>query len=172
MKITLRRPTIDGIPSTPDLPAPIVIRRAQIDETEEVSALLGRAYPTENWEPVGTKQDLFYDNTVKAPLVAVSESLILATASLQILPDASECGWVRWVATDLNRRREGLARALVIRLLEIAADEKCRDVRLNTTADLPGAIAMYLGLGFEPLVRTEEEQAIWDGVLVRLCGHT
>ena len=40
--------------------------------------------------------------------------------SLQIRPDVPECGWVRWVATELDRRREGLARALVIGVLAMA----------------------------------------------------
>lgn len=154
------------------LPAPTIIRRAQVDEAEQLAALLGRAYPTENWEPVGTEQEVFHDETVKAPLVAVAQGLIIATASLQILPDTPERGWVRWVATDLNRRREGLARALVIRLLEIAVDECCREVRLNTTTDLLGAIAMYLKLGFQPLVITKEEKHVWDRVNARLSGST
>jgi hypothetical protein len=49
-----------------------------------------------------------------------AEGRLVATASLQVRPDVPECGWVRWVATDLDRRREGLARALVIGVLAMA----------------------------------------------------
>src|SRR6185312_16745587 len=77
-----------------------------------LSALLGRAFPAESWDAVGTERELFCDETVRATLVVAAEGRLVATASLQVRPDVPECGWVRWDATDLDRRREGLARAL------------------------------------------------------------
>src|SRR5262249_34961903 len=63
------------------------------------------------------------------------EGRLVATASLQVRPDVPECGWVRWVATDLDRRREGLARALVITVLAMAGQAGCREARLHTQTD-------------------------------------
>jgi N-acetylglutamate synthase-like GNAT family acetyltransferase len=56
-------------------------------------------------------------------LVVAAEGRVVATAPLQVRPDVPECGWVRWVATDLDRRREGLARALVIGVLAMAGKQ-------------------------------------------------
>jgi GNAT superfamily N-acetyltransferase len=88
-----------------------------------------------------------------------------ATASLQVRPDAPECGWVRWVATDLDRRREGLARALVIGVLAMAGQSGCREARLHTQTDRLAGIPLYLQLGFEPLVRCDPEREVWERVI-------
>ena len=164
VSVTMCRSTIGTVPSNSVLPEPLEVRRAQVEESAELASLLGGAYPDEIWEPIATRQEMFFDETVKAPMVVASESQILATASLQIRSDAPECGWIRWVATKPERRRQGLAQSLVNTLIAIASDAGCREIRLNTTTDLAGAIAMYLKSGFEPLVRSDEEQCTWDRV--------
>ena len=168
VKVTIRRSITAELPSKPVLPASLVVQRAQAEESTELAALLHSAYPTEGWEPEATKQEVFYDKTVKAPMVVVSKNRILATASLQIRTNTPEHGWVRWVATTPDRRREGLAQTLVIRLLAIASDANCQEVRLSTTTDLTGAIRMYLNLGFEPLVTNKKESDVWDRLFLRL----
>ena len=57
----------------------------------------------------------------------------MATASSQVRPDLPECGWVRWVALD--RRRQGLARALIIGVLAMAGEAGCREARLHARTD-------------------------------------
>ena len=168
VKVTMRRSITSELRSIPVLPVSLEVRHAQAKESTALATLLHCAYPTENWEPEATKQELFYDKTVKAPMVVVSENRILATASLQIRSDTPEHGWVRWVATTPDRRREGLAQTLVIRLLAIASDAGCQEVRLGTTTDLTGAIRMYLNLGFEPLVTIKKEQDVWDQLFPQL----
>jgi GNAT superfamily N-acetyltransferase len=79
--------------------------------------------------------------------------------------NAPECGWLRWVATEQDRRREGLARALVIGVLAIAKQAGCREARLHTETDRLAAIALYLQLGFEPLVRSDPEREAWEQVV-------
>ena len=117
VKVTIRRSITAELPSKPVLPASLVVQRAQAEESTELAALLHSAYPTEGWEPEATKQEVFYDKTVTAPMVVVSKNRILATASLQIRTNTPEHGWVRWVATTPDRRREGLAQTLVISCL-------------------------------------------------------
>jgi GNAT superfamily N-acetyltransferase len=79
---------------------------------------------------------------------------------------------VRWVATDLSRRREGLARALVIGVLAMARQAGCREARLRTQTYPLAAIPLYLQLGFEPLVTGDPEREVWERVIRLLSGET
>src|SRR5919199_7023703 len=130
--VTMRRPTLFGVPAMPMLAAPLVVRRAHVAEAGALAVLLGRAFEAERWEAAGTERELFGDETVRGTLVAAAEGRLVATASLQVRPDGPECGWVRWVATELDRRREGLARAVVIGVLALAGQTGCGETRLHT----------------------------------------
>lgn len=163
--VTMRRPALTGIPEMPVLAASLVIRRAQVEEAGALATLLGGAFEAESWDATGTERELFYDETVRATLVAAAEGRLAATASLQVHPDVPECGWVRWVATALDWRRKGLARALVIGVLALAKQAGCQEARLHTTSDRLAAIPLYLQLGFEPLVRDDSERAVWEGAI-------
>jgi len=155
--ITMRRATLNGVPAMPILAAPLVVRRAQVEEAGDLAVLLGHAFEAENWDAASTERELFRDETVRATLVAAAEGRLVATASLQIRPDIPECAWVRWVATDLDRRRQGLARALVIGVLAMAGQAGCREARLRTQTDRLAGIRLYLQLGFEPLVKGDPD---------------
>jgi mycothiol synthase len=163
--VAMRRPTLHGVPAMPILASSLILRRAQMEESGPLAALLGRAYPTETWDAAGTEHELFGDETVRATLVVAAEGRLLATASLQAHPDAPGCGWLRWVATEQDWRRQGLARALVIGVLAIAEQAGCREARLHTETDRLAAIALYLQLGFEPLVRSDLEREAWEQVI-------
>ena len=171
VNVMMRRPTLFGVPAMPILAAPLVARRAHVEEAGALAALLGRAYPTETWDAAGTEREVFGDETVRATLVVAAEGRLVATASLQVHTDAPECGWVRWVATEQERRREGLARALVIGVLALAAQAGCREARLHTQTDRLAAIPLYLQLGFEPLVRRDPEREVWERVIRLLSGE-
>lgn len=167
----MRRPTLSGVPAMPILAAPLLIRRAHVEEAGALAALLGRAFEAETWDAAGTERELFCDETVRATLVVAAEGRLVATASLQVRPDAPECGWVRWVATELDRRREGFARALVIGVLATARQAGCREARLRTQTEPLAAIPLYLQLGFEPLVKGDAEREEWERVLRLLSGE-
>ena len=167
--VTMRRPTLFGVPAMPMLAAPLVVRRAHVAEAGALAVLLGRAFEAERWEAAGTERELFGDETVRATLVVAAAGRLVATASLQVRPDVPECGWVRWVATERDRRREGLARAVVIGVLALAEQAGCREARLRTSTDRLAAIPLYVQLGFEPLVRDDGERAVWERV-VRLLS--
>ena len=170
VNVMMRRPTLVGVPAMPILAAPLLVRRAHVEEAGALAALLGRAFEAENWDAAGTERELFCDETVRATLVVAAEGRLVATASLQVRSDVPECGWVRWVATDLDRRREGLARALVIGVLGMARQAGCREARLRTATDRPAAIRLYLQLGFEPFVSSEPEREMWERVIRLLSG--
>ena len=147
-----------------------------MQEAGVLAALLGRAFENEHWDAPGTELELFADNTVVGTLVAATADKLVATASLQLrAPDATPeaagptglqdgpCGWLRWVATEQDWRRAGLARALVIDVLGLAAESGCGEVRLKTETDRLGAIKLYLQLGFEPLiVEKDMEVQAWQ----------
>ena len=59
--VTMRRPTLFGIPAMPILAAPLVVRRAQVEEAGALAALLGRAFEAESWDAAGTERELFCD---------------------------------------------------------------------------------------------------------------
>ena len=171
VNVMMRRPTLFGVPAMPILAAPLIVRRAHAEEAGALAALLGRAYPSETWDTAGTVRELFRDETVRATLVVAEEGRLLATASLQVRPDVPECGCVRWVTTERDRRREGLARALVIGVLATARQAGCREARLRTQTYPLAAIPLYLQLGFEPLVTGDEEREVWERVLRLLSGE-
>ena len=89
-----------------------------------------------------------------------------STASLQVRPESPGSGWVRWVATDPGRRRKGLARAVVVGVLELAAQVGCMDAYLETRTGRLAAIALYMQLGFEPLIAEN-----WKGGLAVSGPH-
>lgn len=163
--VTMRRPTLFAVPAAPLLAGPPIVRRAQVAEAGALAALLGRAFEAEYWDTAGTERELFYDETVRATLVVAAEGQLVATASLQVRPEALDCGWVRWVATEPDRRRKGMARTLVIGVLLLAEQAGCREARLRTRTDWLAAIRLYLQLGFEPLVRDDAEREVWEQVL-------
>ena len=165
VNVMMRRPTLFGVPAMPILAAPLLVRRAQVEDAGALAALLGQAFETETWDAAGTERELFCDETVRATLVVAAEGRLVATASLQVRPDVPECGWVRWVATEPDRRREGLARALVIGVLAMAGQAGCREARLRTQTDPLAAIPLYLQLGFEPLVTGDGEREAWEQVI-------
>jgi GNAT superfamily N-acetyltransferase len=171
VNVMMRRPTLFDVPAMPILAAPLIVRRAHVEEAGALAALLGQAFEAERWDAAGTERELFRDETVRATLVVAEEGRLVATASLQVRPDVPECGWVRWVATDPDRRREGLARALVIGVLAMAKQAGCREARLRTQTSPLAAIPMYLQLGFEPLVTGDSEREAWERVIGLLSGN-
>jgi GNAT superfamily N-acetyltransferase len=164
VNVMMRRPTLVGVPAMPALAAPLLVRRARVEEAGALAALLGGAFEAETWDAAGTERELFGDDSVRGTLVVAAAGRLLATASLQVRPDAPECGWVRWVATDRDRRREGLARALVIGVLTMARQAGCREARLRTQTYPLAAIPLYMQLGFEPLVTGDREREVWERV--------
>ena len=168
IEVKLLRSTSLEIPELTPVPKPFIIRRSQIEESETLAALCGRAYPDEVWDLESTKLELFQSDTVKAVLVVADTHELLATASLQVHSHAPFSAQVRWVATEHKWRRHGFARALVVSLLKIAKKEGCKETYLHTTTDLLGAISLYIQLGFEPVVRNEKERDAWKDVFNKL----
>jgi len=166
------RPASLAVLAPPTIPASLTVRRAKEMDAEALAGICGRAYINECWEPEDTRRELFHDHTVRAVLVVAEAQRILATASLQVHSNAPDAGQIRWVATEQDWRRRGLAKTLLISLLQIAVEEGCVETYLKTTTDLPGAISMYLQLGFEPVITIDEERDTWRQVFSVLGNAT
>lgn len=95
VNVMMRRPTLVGVPAMPLLAAPLSVRRARVEEAGKLAALLGGAFAAETWDTAGTERELFRDETVRATLAVAAAGRLVATASLQVRPDAPGCGWVR-----------------------------------------------------------------------------
>ena len=67
---------------------------------------------------------------------------------------------------DPGWRRKGLARAVVVGVLELAEQAGCMDAYLETRTDRLAAIALYMQLGFEPLVAED-----WEGGSAVSASH-
>ena len=158
-----------ALPEIPNLPEPLKVRRAQISDAEKIATLCGHGYIGEIWDKKSTEIELFHDKTIKAVLLVTLKTRLVATASLQLHTDSEKTGQIRWVVTESDMRRQGLAKSLVVRLLDISATEKCKETYLKTTTDATSAIALYLDLGFKPMVCSEKERLVWTDVL-KLLG--
>jgi len=172
IEVKLIRSTDLELPKLTTVPKPLVIRRGQVEESDALATLCGRAYPDEVWDLDSTKVELFQNNTVKAVLVVADTKRLLATASLQVHSNTPFSAQVRWVATELKWRRHGFARALVTGLLKIAKKEGCKDVYLHTTTNLLGAISLYIQLGFVPAISSGKERDAWTDVFSALGVNT
>jgi ribosomal protein S18 acetylase RimI-like enzyme len=158
-EVTMWRRTLSGVPPMPQVGAPLEVRRARVEDAGALAAVLGSAFEGETWDAAGVEREVLCDPTVRAILVVTAGTRLVSTASLQVRPESPGSGWVRWVATDPDRRREGLARAVVIGVLELAAQAGCMDAYLDTRTDRLAAIRLYMQLGFEPLVADGSERA-------------
>ena len=150
---------------------PVTIRRAHMDDAVRITELCGQAYTNETWTQSSTEAELFQDHTVKAVLVATLGDRLVSTASLQLKGENKQSGQIRWVATEQTMRRQGLAKILVARILKIAVAEGCSETFLYTTTDAPGAIRLYLQLGFNPKVDTDLDREIWIELRQLLGTH-
>src|SRR5262245_35842751 len=155
--VTMRRRTLVGVPAMPQVGEALEVRHARVEDACALASLLGSAFEGETWDAAGVEREVLCDPTVRAVLVVAAGRRLVSTASLQVRPESPGSGWVRWVATDPGRRREGLGRAVVVRVLGLAAQAGCMDAYLERRTDRLAAIALYMQLGFEPSIAEDRE---------------
>src|SRR5262249_56878838 len=73
VQVTMRRPTLFRVPAMPILAAPLVVRRAQVEEAGALAALLGRAFEAESWDAAGAWRGVFVCETGGAAVVVWGE---------------------------------------------------------------------------------------------------
>lgn len=95
---------------------------------------------------------------------AVSEAgdyVATATAWFPQEDQPESSGRLHWVAVRPEHQRCGIASALTEQALQRMVDLGHATAYLTTGKDNAAAIALYRSLGFEPLIRSEQERATW-----------
>jgi ribosomal protein S18 acetylase RimI-like enzyme len=87
-------------------------------------------------------------------LVAELDGKVVGTGALTT--DSGLQGRIVRVSVARNHRRQGIAEAIVARLIEHARSREYRRILVETNHDWCAAIALYRHCGFEPFARDPE----------------
>lgn len=104
---------------------------------------------------------------------------LVATASSQLRPERDPtsgvmAGYVHWLAAHPEHRAQGLASALLARLLEDFIEREYTCARLDTQPERLPAIWVYLKFGFVPEYEVDgadhrlDHRAIWSDIFQAL----
>lgn len=170
-QLFMRRPTLDGLPSLPDLPPGYAVRSYQEGDLEALAAVLRRAFDDETWTPDRVRGALVDASDVVRVLVVDFNGAPVATASARLTLEHSGSGYVHWVAVDPAHQGRGLGYAVSLAVLHEFALLGCRDAVLETDDPRLAAIRTYLKLGFWPEHRHESHPARWAAVEVGLARN-
>ncbi len=133
-----------------------------------LAALLAGSFG-EPWDVARVRRDLTEDPTVVRTFVIAEGDRILATASSRLLPDVYPgVGYLHWVASDPERRGEGLGLNVVVAVLHDVAARGLAGCVLETDDDRLSALRLYLGLGFVPVMREPDHELRWSLIFPQL----
>src|SRR5437867_3612627 len=79
--------------------------------------------------------------------------------------EGARWGRVHWLAIIPEFQGRGLAKPLMTSICRRLRELGHEHVYLSTSTARPAAIGLYLKFGFEPLIRSEEDAAVWREVL-------
>ncbi len=153
------------------------LRAATVEDLAAIMAIERDVFPLDAWPEHLMRSEL--EAAVSHYLVAVDEAAadgsIAGYAGLRVVGDQGD---IQTIAVATAMRRQGIARAMLTRLLAEAHRRRARDVFLEVRADNPGAIELYESLGFEHLaVRARYYPAATpadppvDALVMRLTGR-
>jgi ribosomal protein S18 acetylase RimI-like enzyme len=136
------------------LPPPLHIRRARLEDSEAISAVLRRAF--RKYEPLYTLRgfaattpaaDEVAARLREGPIwIATDDDRPVGTAGA--VCQAGQC-YIRGVAVLPESRGRGVASALMATVENFARQNQARRLFLTTTPFLEEAIRLYVHLGFE-----------------------
>ncbi len=155
---------LEAVPPRPALPAGYRLRQVRPADTEPLACLLSRAFQ-ERWDPKRVNEVLLQNDEVLATWVVELSGYIVATASLQFMPEFPDTGWIHYVGADTDHSGKGLGYAMAWTVLDSAAKNGNRDAMLTTDDFRLAAIKTYLKLGFKPDSWHASHQARWQAVL-------
>jgi len=155
----------------PVMPADVYLRRASHGDEAALARLLSEAFGT-CWRLDDVAARLTRAADVDAVFVAFRDSFLVATASARLDPVAfPHEGYVHWVATAPSERGRGLGRAVTMAVLRRFKDIGLPSAVLETDDERLDAIGMYLGLGFQPVLRDSGDTERWDRILQAIGNH-
>lgn len=137
---------------------------------ENVLSLERDAFPGSEWTAEQLWSELAQASRGRHYVVACTpDGAVAGYAGLAVSGDSAD---VMTVAVATGLRRRGLGRALVVDLLEHAADQQVHEVLLEVAADNSAAQALYAGLGFTRLSRRRDYYGAGrDGVVMLRRGR-
>jgi ribosomal-protein-alanine N-acetyltransferase len=120
------------------------IRRLDIDDLGAIEQLEQRSYPTP-WS-----RSMFASELAKPSSICLGAFEGAELVGYVINSRHVDAWHVMNVAVDPDRRRRGVATALLERLFELTRDDERRGYTLEVRISNEGAIRLYERLGFEP----------------------
>jgi ribosomal-protein-alanine acetyltransferase len=123
------------------------LRRATGDDLAAMMALEDEIYPDDAWSSENMARELAGDHTYYLVAIAV-DGEIDAYAGL-LAPLGTGQGDIQTVTVAPRARRQGLARTLMLQLINEARRRGAEELFLEVRIDNAGAQALYAELGFE-----------------------
>ncbi|MCL2368321.1 MAG: ribosomal protein S18-alanine N-acetyltransferase [Oscillospiraceae bacterium] len=146
------------------------IRRANPRHLDEITRIEQENFPSPCWSRTLIEAKI-HDPQVRFLVCAGDDGnrpAILGYAVLQRIPPEAE---LLNIAVDRPAQRQGIARALLIHLMEAARAEGITTIHLEARAGNTPALALYHSLGFEVTGRRRGyyQNPVEDAVLMAIC---
>ncbi len=169
--VIMSRPHMRGIPQMP-MPAGYGIRPMTVDDIGLWTDIWRDAEPYLTIKD-GLFREEFGDDPGAVPrrcfIVTDSRGLGVGTISAWYNRDfhGRDAGRIHWVAVRPRFQGKGVGKAMMTHAMNCLAEwhDNCY---LVTTTERTGAIALYLGFGFEPDMRTANARSTWAGLNSKL----
>jgi ribosomal-protein-alanine acetyltransferase len=143
------------------------LRRATPDDLAEVMALEDEIYPDDAWSSDNMARELSGEHTYY--LVALGDDAAIDAYAGLLAPLGTGHGDIQTVTVAPRARRHGLARTLMLQLINEARRRGAEELFLEVRHDNAGAQALYAQLGFEAVgVRKRYYKGGVDAVTMRL----
>lgn len=163
--LVMRRPDLENLPATPELPAGYTLRLYRETDLVSLASLLRDAFADPQWTPERVRETLADSPEVKAVYVIEYGGEIVATASARLLPDVFPgSGYLHWVAVAPAHRGKHLGHAITVAVLHEFTRLGCKDAVLETQDDRLPAIQIYRSVGFVPEHTHETHPERWSKI--------
>jgi ribosomal-protein-alanine acetyltransferase len=143
------------------------LRRATDDDLGAVMALEEQIYPDDAWSSENMALELHGEHTYY--LVGVADDGAIDAYAGLLAPIGTGQGDIQTITVAPRARRQGLARTLMLALINEARRRGAGELFLEVRVDNENAQALYTALGFEPVsVRKRYYKGGIDALSMRL----
>lgn len=125
------------------------LRRATAGDLDALMALEDEIYPDDAWSSENMAAELSGDHTYY--LVAIDDDDAIAAYAGLLAPLGTGQGDIQTITVAPRARRQGLARTLMLQLINEARRRGADELFLEVRVDNESAQALYRELGFEPV---------------------
>ena len=167
-QLVMRRPHLDDLPQLAPLPGGYVLRPydAKCDRPSLIATLTESFH--EFWDEARLARELTASPDVHTVYVISHAGRVVGTAASRFVPARfPDTGYVHWVGVASEHLRQGLAAALLARVLGEFRERGYPAAVLETDDFRIPAIRAYLKFGFLPVydVRGDDHRLRWSRVL-------